>query len=137
MNRGWYNSDSSWNRVKPNYADDRFENCCHLWRATTEAMTQRARYTFRLEDLISSDETKSRLLDVVGLKNSGKPFPHVNKGNTTSDFSHWTGKQRDQFTTICGASMDLYYPGWEREWASVRRAKAPRCDFGPPGQTTT
>ncbi len=50
MNRGWYSNDRIWNRIKPAYADGRFENCCHLWRATTESMTQCAHHTFRLEE---------------------------------------------------------------------------------------
>lgn len=112
MNRGWYDDDNVWNRIKPVFSQDRFENCCHLWRLTTENMTRHAQHTFRLEDLIASQAERERLLSIIGLKPSGKALPHSNQGKASSDFSQWTQQQKQQFTDICGPMMDLHYPGW-------------------------
>lgn len=112
LNRGWYDNDSLWNRIKPVFSEDRFENCCHLWRFCNENMTRCAHETFRLEDLATSSSTRARLLSTVGLKPSDKPFPRSNQGAASSDFAQWSDRQKQTFSDICGPLMDRYYPGW-------------------------
>lgn len=118
INRGWYDNDSQWNRIKPVFSTDRFENCCHLWRMTAENMAKHAQHTFRLEDLIASHGERARLRNVIGLRGSERPIPHVNQGNASSGFERWSERQIEQFSDICGRVMDRYYPNWENEWQS-------------------
>jgi hypothetical protein len=114
MNRGWYDDDGIWNRIKPVFSKDRFENCCHLWRVTTDNMEQYAQRTFRLEDLTESKDERLRLIQCIGLKPSDRTLPHANQGKASSEFSAWSDRQRAQFDEICGPMMDRYYPGWRQ-----------------------
>lgn len=112
MNRGWYDDNSLWNQIKPVFSKDRFENCCHLWRLTTDNMTQCADATFRLEDLVASAQERARLVSTVGLQWSGKELPLANQGKLSSDYTQWTARQQAQFDEICGPMMDRHYPDW-------------------------
>lgn len=114
MNRGWYGKDSLWNRIKPSIGQDRFANCCHLWRVTTENMSCLAQHSFRLEDLKMSQQERTRLAHVVGVSPTSEPLPHVNQGMTCSDYSQWSDRERQTFSEICGPMMDRFYPGWDK-----------------------
>lgn len=112
MNRGWYNDNTSWNSIKPVLSNDRFENCCHLWRITTENMLKLTDHTFRLEDIIRSSAERDRLTALIGLVPDNQPFPHSNQGQLSSDYHQWTGQQKAAFATICGPLMDTLYSEW-------------------------
>jgi len=113
LNRGWYQKDSVWNRIKPDLPGDTFEKCCRFWVHTNTNMAGVADLTVRLEDLAGDPEAPARLLADLGLAPSRTPFPLANAGRKPSDASGWTDRQRAVFREICGELMDRYYPGWD------------------------
>jgi hypothetical protein len=116
INRGWYQSDNIWNRIKPEMGEDTFSNCCHLWRHSVENMQRCTPHVFRLEDLVRSGDTLRRFLRTIEVRSPRKAIPHANKGRSSSSFTGWTDADRECFTEICGETMDRYYPRWRQEW---------------------
>jgi len=116
MNRGWYDNDSVWNRIKPRFEGDVFTNCCHFWRHANAELEKVADLRIRLEDLSTDGAAQARILADLSIAPSDVPFPHANKGQGSSAASHWTGDQRRVFTEICGELMDRYYPHWQENW---------------------
>ena len=116
VNRGWYDNETVWNRIKPRFEGDVFTNCCHFWRHANAELEKVADLRVRLEDLSTDLGAQAKTLADLGIAPSDVPFPHANKGQGSSAASHWTEDQRRVFTEICGELMDRYYPGWQQDW---------------------
>lgn len=116
VNRGWYANDALWNRIKPRFTDDVFTNSCHFWRHSNAELEKVADLRIRLEDLSTDAAAQAQFLADLGIAAIDRPFPHANKGKSSSAASSWTDDQRQVFTEICGELMDRYYPGWQEDW---------------------
>ncbi len=116
VNRNWYETQTIWNRIKPDFEGTVFEKICHFWRHTNEQCEKISDVFVRLEDLSESEDARQKLLEDLNLKSTGQIFPHSNKGKAPSGFDSWTTEMREAFTTICGEMMDRYYPGWRETW---------------------
>lgn len=116
VNRGWYDNDTVWNRIKPRFEGDRFANCCHFWRHANAELDGVADLRVRLEDLSTEASAQAKLLSDLGIAPTDVPFPHANKGGASSAATDWTEDQRKVFTEICGELMDRYYPDWQESW---------------------
>ncbi len=116
VNRGWYQNDSNWNKIKPRLAEDVFASSCHLWTLTNQNSAKVSTTTVRMEDLSQSPESCSALLSELEIEATKRPFPQANRGKAPSGFDAWTSGQKDRFREICGGVMNVYYPGWESEW---------------------
>ena len=86
------------------------------WTTTNENSEKAASLTVRMEDIVSSEETRGLLLEHLGLRRDAKPFPQSNRGKSSSTFDSWTKTQRADFEAICGEMMDRHYPGWRSSW---------------------
>ena len=114
--RQWYESDTVWNRIKPDFEGTTFEKICHFWRHTNEQVEKIANVFVRLEDLADDHLARQKFLTQLGLRSQGQTFPHANRGKAPSHFESWTPEMRSDFTRICGEMMDQYYPGWRETW---------------------
>jgi hypothetical protein len=115
LNRGWYQKDDMWEKIKPKFDGSLFEKCCKFWVYQIEQAEQHATKTVRLEDLVSSRASLADLLDYLEIKPSKRELPKANTGNVSSSFQQWTKEQRDTFIGICGEVMDIYYNSWRTE----------------------
>ena len=116
LNRGWYQNDSIWNRLKPDVPGDVFTKCCHLWRISTENALRLAGRTFRLEDLAADAAARVDFCLHLGVAPDGRGLPHANRGARSSGVAHWDAGQREAFAAIAGPLMDRFYPGWDTDW---------------------
>jgi hypothetical protein len=116
LNRGWYQLDTIWNRIKPEFPGDVFARCCQFWRHTNEAVAAIAQYRFRLEDLLADPATLAAFRAATEIEPSRRTLPHLNRGSQSSSYGGWSDAQRDVFTAICGPLMDCHYPGWRGTW---------------------
>ena len=116
VNRGWYANDTLWNRIKPKFTDDVFTNSCHFWRHANAELEKVADLRIRLEDLSQDAAAQAQFLADLGIEATDVPFPHANKGKSSSSATDWTDDQRKIFTEICGELMDRYYPDWQAGW---------------------
>lgn len=116
LNRGWYQNDGAWNRVKPDFAGDVFEKCCRLWVHTCRESDRVAQRTVRLEDLATDAAARAGLLADLGLVGDADAFPHANRGRAPSRFVNWSADHRKRFEAICAATMDRHYPDWRSSW---------------------
>ncbi len=116
LNRGWYRHHGQWNRIKPDFGGDPFEGCCRFWVHVVRKAARAADHTFRLEDVVADPGTRRHLLGVLRIEVSDRPFPVSNRGRDSSAFAGWGADRREQFTEICGATMDDFYPGWRSQW---------------------
>jgi len=115
VNRDWYDKDSLWNAIKPDFPGDIFEKCCRFWAHTNRNMADVARHTVRLEDLAASPGALVGLVEALGLAPTEAPFPLANTGKKASTFDHWSAREHEVFAGVCGDLMDTYYPGWRKE----------------------
>jgi hypothetical protein len=113
LNRGWYQNNRPWNRIKPDLPGDVFEKCCRFWVYTNERAASVAGLRVRLEDLAASSAARDELLDYLEIQPSSREFPRTNRGKSPSSHTGWTSEQDDLFADICGELMDAYYPGWQ------------------------
>jgi hypothetical protein len=118
LNRGWYRSESLWNRVKPDFDGTVFERCCLYWRHMVRNTDGIADTAVRLEDLVASAEARAALLADLGIVPDDRPLPESNRGARPSTFEDWSAEQHATFARICGEDMDRHYAGW-RESAAV------------------
>lgn len=118
LNRGWYQNDSPWNRLKPAFAGDPFARSCHLWRVACEQAASVATLTVRLEDLAAGPAALAGFCERLGIVPDGRALPHANQGKQPATWAGWTHDQHDVFAAIAGSVMDRYYPGW-RELAAA------------------
>lgn len=116
MLRGWYQNDSQWNRIKPDFPGTIFEKCCHLWVHACENSDRVAHEVLRLEDLAGAEDFRFRVLRELDIVADGRPFPHANKGGASSGHEAWDRESRRSFAKICGEMMDRHYPGWANSW---------------------
>jgi hypothetical protein len=116
LNRGWYQNDSPWNRLKPRFAGDPFVQSCHFWRLACEKAEAVAAHTARLEDLSQSAAAREEFLRQLGIVADGREFPHANRGHVPASHRDWSPQQHEAFATIAGSVMDQYYPGWRAAW---------------------
>jgi hypothetical protein len=116
LNRGWYQNDSIWNRLKPDLPGDTFTRCCHLWRISTENAMRLAGRTFRLEDLAADADARTDFCLHIGVVPDGRDLPHANRGARGSGIADWSDARRETFTGIAGPLMDWFYPGWNIDW---------------------
>jgi hypothetical protein len=116
MNRGWYDNDTIWNRIKPRFSDDRFTNCCRFWHHANAELENVADLRIRLEDLATDAAVQAQFLADLEIAAGDVPFPHANKGQGSSAATGWTEDQRRIFTETCGELMDRYYPDWQADW---------------------
>jgi hypothetical protein len=112
LNRGWYDKDSPWNAIKPDFPGDVFEKCCRFWAHTVANMAGVARLTVRLEDVNASTDALAGLLADLDLEPVDAPFPVANTGRRASTFDRWSAREHAVFAEVCGELMDEYYPGW-------------------------
>lgn len=115
MNRGWYQNDSPWNRLKPRFDGDAFAQSCRFWRLACERTAAVASETIRLEDLTCSPDALPTLCDRLGVVTDGRPLPHANRGKVAASWAGWTSEQHAVFEAIAGRVMDRYYPGWRAD----------------------
>lgn len=115
LNRGWYQNDSMWNRIKPDFAGDAFARCCHYWRLSCEQAASAAERTFRLEDLSGDPAVRGEFLALAGIVDDGRPLPHRNRGRVPASHTAWGEDRREAFAAIAGGVMDRYYPGWRSD----------------------
>lgn len=116
INRGWYQKDDIWERIKPPFQGSPFEKSCRFWNYMVQRAGAVAHKTFRLEDIAASLGAVRTLTDFLGILPTDKPFPKANKGKSSSSFDHWSTEHKRMFGAICGEMMDLYYPGWNNNW---------------------
>ena len=116
LNRGWYQNDDIWNRLKPQFPGDAFRQSCHLWRQSVENSLEMASETFRLEDLTASADIRRDFVRSMGIRGTDKPFPHKNAGRSSSRTDDWDKARQVAFREIAGSLMDRFYPGWDRHW---------------------
>jgi hypothetical protein len=116
LNRGWYQNDSMWNRLKPRFMGDPFTQACRFWRLTCERAAAAAVCTYRLEDLCRSASTREDFLKQAAIVSDGRELSHLNRGHVPAGFHAWSTAQKEIFTSIAGPIMDEYYPGWETTW---------------------
>ena len=117
LNRGWYQNDRIWNRIKPDFPGDPFAKSCHFWAHTNRNLAGVSHRTFRLEDLIASPAALAELVEFIGLAPTERALPAANQGKRSSEAGHWSREQRQTFAQICGELMDRWYPGWRDQEA--------------------
>jgi hypothetical protein len=115
LNRGWYQNDSVWNRLKPDFPGDPFARACQLWRHTVETGLRISHATFRLEDLIGDAASRKAFCEAAGVAPGHRELPRSNEGRRSSRADHWNAQQRGVFAEIAGDLMDRLYPGWNLE----------------------
>jgi hypothetical protein len=116
LDRGWYQADTIWNRIKPPFPGDVFARCCHFWRQTNETVAAIAHHGFRFEDLVGEPGMLATFQVNAGIEPTHRALPHLNRGRQQSSYFAWDAGRRETFTTICGPLMDRYYPGWRGTW---------------------
>ncbi len=121
LNRGWYQKDTLWNAIKPDFGGSVFENCCHYWRHSCEQIEGISDIRVRLEDFVQSKEVRKNLLEDLNISYSDPAVLHLNTGSQSSEFSGWTSGMKKTFSRICGGLMDRFYPGWDHEWNKARK----------------
>lgn len=113
LSRGWFTRDSLWDRVKPDFAGDIFEKCCHLWTKCNERLEQYTDITIRLEDLIQDSNARVNLLKRLDIAHVERSFPQLNSSkNSETRHQPWTSNQNETFARVCGHLMDRHYPNW-------------------------
>ncbi len=112
VNRGWYQKDDIWERIKPSFEGSVFEKACRFWTHMINQAEKYATKTIRLEDIASSQQSLSGLLSYLDIRPTDKRLPIANTGKVSSSFQDWDKTQKAQFADICGAVMDKYYPNW-------------------------
>ena len=115
LNRGWYQNDNLWNRMKPKFDGDAFTQSCRFWVQMNQTLEGIAGLRVRLEDLISNVVERQKLLEFLEIEDTNVPFPHKNLGAVSSNVESWSPSERATFGRICGDLMDKYYPGWSQE----------------------
>ncbi len=115
INRGWYQKDDIWEQIKPSFDGSVFEKACRFWAHMINQAEKYATRTIRLEDIASSEQSLFELLAFLDIKPTTKRLPIANTGKVSSSFQDWDKTQKKQFTDICGAAMDKYYPDWRSE----------------------
>jgi len=116
INRGWYQKDDMWERVKPIFQGSYFEKCCRFWAHQVQQAELCSTKTIRLEDLASSRGELAGLLAYLEIMPTNRILPKSNSGKISSDFQKWDAEHRDMFFEICGEMMDMYYKDWQAEW---------------------
>jgi hypothetical protein len=116
LNRGWYQDDTIWNRMKPNFDGTVFKKCCKFWVFMNEKAQKVACHSFRLEDLSVSTETINSLLKKINVQSVQSKLPVANVGSKPSTIMKWSGQQKEVFEKICGPLMDHYYPDWRSDY---------------------
>ena len=115
INRGWYQKDTLWNQIKPEFNGSVFEKCCQFWTCMNEKAQEIAHATFKVEDLNISKKAMNMLLDELNIQRSDQQMPVANVGKIKSGFGHWSAKEKEIFESLCGQLMDQYYPDWRSE----------------------
>jgi hypothetical protein len=117
---------------------DRFARCCWYWSYTNRLIAQQRAelpvpvLPLRVERL---RESLPELWSFLGLP-APLPthLPHANaSGGRRRGWRSWSRGQRQTFQHLCGAVMDVHYPGWQAEmrWSvgqEVSAALARRVD---------
>ncbi|MBT3806039.1 MAG: hypothetical protein HOG03_15765 [Desulfobacula sp.] len=116
INRGWYQKDDMWERIKPNFQGSLFEKCCRFWTHRVQQAELCSTRTIRLEDLACSRDELAGLLAYLEIMPTNRILPKSNPGKISSDFQKWDAEHRDMFFEICGEMMDIYYKDWQAEW---------------------
>ena len=117
LNRGWYQKDDIWERIKPDFDGTIFQKCCYFWEYMVSQAEQHATKIVRLEDIANSRQALDNLVHYLDIKPTTKNLPVSNTGKVSSDFKNWSTEERDQFEEICGRLMNKYYPGWKEDFS--------------------
>jgi hypothetical protein len=118
----------------------RFEKCCWLWARKNRLIEEKLIACGCDWMLIRLEELEAHAGDLFAFLGLEKPpaiivrrlnpaQPVAGRG-VPQHWRAWNGEHAQAFTTICGAAMDEWYPGWREEvegvWIAPRRAAQAR-----------